>query len=132
MRSRLVPLAVVVLAAGATACTAHFTGKLEIDGQPFEVLTCNSGQALGFSGVELADARDRRVRVAQDIDGTPAVVYFSSGQQRGEPLGSCATIQLQRGTGVVDGVRNVDGTASLSCKTPERRVTGNVRFENCH
>lgn len=130
MTSRLFSLAVVV--AAATACTAHFTGALEIDGQPFEILTCHSGQALGFSGVELVDARDRRVRVAQDIDGTPAVVYFASGQERGEPLGSCATIHTQRGTGVIDGVRNVDGTASLSCKTAERRVTGDVRFENCH
>jgi hypothetical protein len=131
MALRLVSLAVVTVAA-ITACTAHFTGALEIDGQPFEILTCHSGQALGFSGVELVDARDRRVRVAQDIDGTPAVVYFASGQERGEPLGPCATIRTQRGTGVIDGVRNVDGTASLSCKTPERRVTGDVRFENCH
>jgi hypothetical protein len=120
------------LLVASTACAAHFSGALQVDGQPFELADCHSGQALGFSGVELLDARDRRLRVAQNLDGSPSVVYFPSGQQVGEPLGSCAKIKTGFGTGVVNGVRNVDGTATLSCETPQRRVTGDVHFENCH
>jgi hypothetical protein len=130
-RPVFVSLSVALLAA-STACTAHFSGALQVDGQPFELAACRSGQALGVSGVELLDARDRRQRVAQNLDGSPAVVYFPSGQEVGEPLGPCAKIQAGAGTGVVNGVRNVDGTATLSCETPQRRVTGSVRFENCH
>jgi hypothetical protein len=123
---------VVTFAVAGLACTAHTAGTLQVDGQPFEPVTCHSGQASGFSGVELVDVRDRKLRIAQNLDGSPAVVYFPSGRPVGEPLGPCATIHAGPGTGVINGVRNLDGTATLSCQTPERRVTGSVRFENCH
>ncbi len=129
--TRPFPLVLTLTVAGL-ACTAHFAGAIQVDGQPFQLVTCHSGQASGFSGVELVDVRDRRLRIAQNLDGSPAVAYFASGQTLGELLGPCATIRAGFGTGVINGVRNLEGTASLYCQSPERRVTGSVRFENCH
>ena len=59
-----------------TACTAHVTGGVQIDGAPFVATTCRSGQASGFSGVDLADDQGRRLRLAQSLDGSFVGVYF--------------------------------------------------------
>jgi hypothetical protein len=121
------------LAALALAgCTAHVTSALRIDGAPFTPTTCLSGEGRGFSGIELGDADGRRLRLGTNLDGTTWVAAFQPGQAVGEVLGPCARATVRPGTGVVNGVRNLEGDATLACATERRRVDGTVRFENCH
>jgi hypothetical protein len=116
-----------------TGCYAHVTGDLQIDGTPFAATACRAGAPLGFPGIELADDHGRRLRLAQNIDGTLAAAYLPPGQPVGDVLSSqCGAVYAQQGTGVINGVRNIDGSATLSCQTASHRVVGNVRFENCH
>ena len=114
------------------ACAAHVTGSMQVDGTAFVPTICKSGQARGFAGVELADNEQRRLRLAQALDGTFQVVYFRPGTPVGENLGQCGTMTFQNGIAVVNGVRNVEGNAKLSCDTGRYKVTGDVIFDGCH
>jgi len=115
-----------------TACAAHVTSSLQVDGTAFVPTTCRSGQARGFAGVELADNQQRRLRLAQALDGTLQVVYFPPGHPVGQNLGSCGKMTLQNGIAVVNGVRNVEGNATLNCGGGSNTLRGSVAFEGCH
>jgi hypothetical protein len=123
--ARLLPFVIV-------GCAAHITSSMQIDGTAFAPRICYSGQARGFAGVELADDQQRRIRLAQAIDGTFQAVYFSPGAPVGENLGSCGTMMLQNGIAVVNGVRNVEGTAMLRCDSGRHKIVGDIAFEGCH
>jgi len=114
------------------ACSAHVSSNLQIDGTPFSPKSCRSGQASGFSGVELADPRGQRLRLVRLLDGTFQAVYFPSGSETGESLGACGSMSLREGSGVINGVRNVEGGANLHCDTSKYKVTGRVEFGSCH
>jgi hypothetical protein len=43
------------------------TSSMHVDGTAFVPITCKSGQARGFAGVELADNEQRRLRLADDL-----------------------------------------------------------------
>jgi hypothetical protein len=124
--------ALLLLALTTPACTAHFAGDLRIDGAPFEPVACRSGQAHGFAGVELTDASGGRLRVAENLDGTPSTVYFPPGAAVGQNLGTCGGVRAVAGTGVINGVQNLDGTVTLLCSTTSPRAEGTLRFQNCH
>ena len=113
-------------------CAAHVTSSLQIDGAAFAPKTCKSGQARGFAGVELVDDAQRRLRLAQALDGSFQAVYFPPGASIGENLGSCGTMTLQNGIAVVNGVRNVEGNATLSCGEGRHSLGGSIAFEGCH
>ncbi len=113
-------------------CTSHLSGDLKIDDVPFHPTHCRSGKALGFEGVELADENAARLRLAQSSDGTPMTVYFPPGSPVGDALGPCSTLNAVPGTGAVDGIKNVDGDATLSCLTPPHTASGRISFKNCH
>jgi hypothetical protein len=119
-------------AATLFGCSAHVTSNLTVDGAPFPAASCRSGETSGFPGVELADVQGRRLRLAQNVDGTLAAAYFSAGSASGENLNACGTVSIQRGFGVVNGARNLEGSATLACRTEKHQVQGTVRFENCH
>lgn len=112
-------------------CAAHGS-TLRVDGTAFVPAICQSGQSRGFVGVELVDEQQRRLRLAQQPDGGFQAVYLPPGAAVGEHLGECGTITLKDATGVVNGVRNVDGDAQLRCETGPVQVTGHVTFEHCH
>jgi len=114
------------------SCAGHVTGNLQIDGEPFAATTCRSGQLSGFSGVELADDHGRRLRLAQNFDGTFAGAYFPPSSRTGDNLGSCGTLNVQPETLVVNGVHPVDGSVMLACKTEKHQLSGRGWFENCH
>jgi hypothetical protein len=128
---RLRALAALILAPLA-ACSAHVTSNVRVDGAPFQPKTCVSGQARGFPGIELGDAQGNRLRLATNVDGSTSVAYFTPARAGGEALGTCASLAVQQGTGVVNGVRNLDGAATLACQSPRRQIEGALRFENCH
>ena len=115
-----------------TACAAHVTSSLQVDGTSFVPTTCRSGQAFGFAGVELADDQQRRLRLVQALDGTFQAVYFPPGHPVGETLGSCGTLTLRNGIAVVNGIRNVEGSATLDCVGGANTLKGSVTFEGCH
>ena len=115
-----------------TACAAHVTSSLQVDGTAFVPTACRSGQALGFAGVELADDQQRRLRLVQALDGTFQAVYFPPGHPVGQNLGSCGTMTLQNGIAVVNGIRNVEGKATLNCGGGSNALRGSVAFEGCH
>jgi len=116
-----------------TSClVAHVTGGLQVDGTAFVPTTCRSGQLRGFGGVELADDQQRRLRLAQALDGTFQVVYFPPGHPVGQNLGSCGTLTFQNGIAVVNGVRTVEGSATLNCSGGSDTLSGSVAFEGCY
>jgi hypothetical protein len=121
----------VCLLFAAMGC-AHLTSSMYVDGTPFVPTTCSSGQARGFAGVELADNDQRRLRLAQALDGTFQAVYFPPGAPVGENMGSCGTMTFQNGIAVVNGVRNVEGNAKLSCDAGRYKISGEVIFDGCH
>jgi hypothetical protein len=123
---------VVCTAVVFASCAAHVASAIQIDGAPFAASTCRSGQANGFSGVELADQTGRRLRLAHNLNGTLAAVYFPPGRQVGVDLGGCFTMTTKAGVGVINGVRNIEGGAVLECRTETLHVSGSVQFENCH
>ena len=125
-----ISLACVVLA--VTGCAAHVSSTVQVNGDRFAARTCRSGQAYGFSGVELEDDRGQRLRLAHNLDGTFQAVYFPPGNAVGENMGACGTMTVQQGTGVINGVRNVEGGVTLTCRTQTRQVMGSATFENCH
>jgi len=124
--------ALLLVAIAAPACTAHFAGDLRIDGAPFQAVGCRSGQAHGFAGVELFDAAGSRLRVAENLDGSPSTIYFPPGAVVGQNLGACGGVRAFAGTGVINGVQNLDGSVTLACSNTSPRAEGALRFENCH
>ena len=119
---------VVALVAG---CAAH-RSTLRVDGTAFEPVICQSGQTRGFVGVELVDEQQRRLRLAQGVDGGLQAVYLPPGAAIGQHLGDCGSLALNATVTSVNGVKNVDGSAELRCESGPNTVTGHVTFEGCH
>jgi hypothetical protein len=132
MRALRLSLAILGLGCAGFGCAGHLAGDLKIDGVPFHPIHCRSGKALGFEGVELGDENAARLRLAQSSDGTSMTVYFPPGSAVGDSLGACSTLNVVPGTGAVDGIKNLDGDATLSCLTPPHTARGTIRFKNCH
>jgi hypothetical protein len=125
--------ALVCLAALALAgCTSKVTGTLEVDGSPFVVEECRSGQAFGFSGIELKDAGGRRLRLLANGDGTCTAALFKGDSTTGDRLGQCGTLEMQAQSSRINSITNLMGKAQLSCEAAGHKVSGNIEFENCH
>jgi hypothetical protein len=113
-------------------CTAKITGTLQVDGTNFEVKQCRSGQAFGFSGLELTDANGRRLRLFSHADGTSEVALFNGAGSTGDRLGECGVLAMEAQSSRINSISNVKGTAKLACDSGGHKVTGKVDFENCH
>lgn len=113
-------------------CTAKITGTLQVDGTTFEVKQCRSGQAFGFSGIELTDADGRRLRLFSHPDGTCEGALFSGDKTTGDRLGECGVLTMETQSSRINSVNNIKGTAKLACEAGTHKVTGNLEFENCH
>lgn len=114
------------------SCTSKVTGTLEVDGSPFAVKLCRSGQAFGFSGIELTDETGRRLRLLANVDGTCTAALFKGDSPTGEQLGQCGTLTMQAQSSRINSITNVMGTAKLDCDAASHRVSGSIEFENCH
>jgi len=127
--SVLICLAAVALA----GCTSKVTGTLEIDGAPFAVEECRSGQAYGFSGIELKEqAGYRRLRLLANADGTCMAALFIVDSPTGANLGQCGTLEMQAQSSRINSITNVMGKAQLACEAAGHKVSGSIEFENCH
>lgn len=122
----------VLVVPWTVACQAHVQSQLLVDGAPFAPTSCQSGAPYGYSGVELGTESGQRLRLSNTLDGRFQGAYFAPGAAQGDAIDACGALVLSRGTGVINGVRNLDGSATLSCAGLRHRVEGAVRFENCH
>lgn len=129
---KLLVFLAVFLSIGSVGCTSRVSGDLEVDGMPFEAKECRSGQAFGFSGVELTDKSDRRLRLFSSPDGTCSAALFEGNAPIGDRLGSCGTLALEAQSSKINNITNIRGNARLSCAAGNHKVSGSVDFENCH
>jgi hypothetical protein len=113
-------------------CKAKVTGTLQVDGATFGVNQCRSGQAFGFSGIELSDATGRRLRLLANADGTCSAALFKGDSSTGDRLGQCGVLTMEAQSSRINSIVNVRGTAKLSCEAVNHKVSGTVEFENCH
>jgi hypothetical protein len=127
MHNRLLFGLVVIALAG---CTAKLTGDITLDGQPFELSGCRSGQPSGFAGVDLVGKDGRRLRLVAQPDGSSHAYLLADGTPT--DLGPCGGLTIETQNSTVNDVRNVKGTATLSCNAGGHQVGGRVTFENCH
>lgn len=123
---------IVVGSLSFAACKAKLTGHVTIDGASFNATSCRSGAALGFSGVELSDASQRRVRLLLQADGTCTAAVFSPGAVKGDSLGTCGALEIHMQNSRINNVQNVRGEADLSCKAGGHELIGKLDFANCH
>jgi hypothetical protein len=121
-----------ILTAAFAGCKSKVIGNLEVDGTPFEVRECRSGQAFGYPGLQLIDAGGRRMRIFANPDGTASAALFQSGADVGDRLGSCGRIKIETQNSQINSIHNVMGQVELYCTTREHRVSGSLEFENCH
>lgn len=122
----------VVAPLALVACTNKLSGELDIDGATFVPESCRSGQAFGFSGVELTAKDGRRVRLAQSAAGDGMAIFFAAGETKGKELGKCGAFQVEKQSSKINDIYNVKGTASLECEAEGVKIKGAVTFENCH
>ena len=113
-------------------CQSKVTGTLEVDGSSFDVQECRSGQAFGFSGIELTDATGRRLRLLANADGTCTAALFKGDSPTGDQLGQCGTLRMEAQSSRINSITNVKGSAKLACEALNHKVAGNIEFENCH
>jgi hypothetical protein len=133
MRKIAVLVCPVLLALLAlVGCTAKVTGTLQVDGTTFAVQQCRSGQAFGFSGIELTDGTGRRLRLLANPDGTCTGALFSGDSSTGNRLGQCGELTMAAQPSRINSITNLKGTAKLNCEAGGHQVAGNVEFENCH
>jgi len=125
--------ALICLAALAlVGCTSKVTGTLEVDGSPFAVEECRSGQAFGFSGIELKDKTGRRLRLLANGDGTCTAALFKGDSPTGDRVGQCGTLEMQAQSSRINSITNVMGKAQLACEAADHKIAGSIEFENCH
>jgi hypothetical protein len=129
---RKIAILICMIAFTLVSCTAKITGTLQVDGAPFEIKQCRSGQAFGFSGIELTDATGNRLRLLANADGTCSAALFKGDSLTGDRLGQCGTLAMEAQSSRINSIVNVKGTAKLLCEAVNRKVAGNVEFENCH
>lgn len=131
MNPRLLLLGLIALVPLA-GCKAKFSSSATFDGQPFTPTSCRNGDALGFVGVELTDANNRRIRLAPRADGQAEAYVFGSSDLKGASLGPCGVLVLGDSSGTVNKIRNIGGKATVSCSAKEGTLAGEIVFENCH
>ena len=123
---------ICLTALALAGCQSKVTGTLEVDGSPFAVQECRSGQAFGFSGIELTDETGRRLRLLANADGTCSAALFKGDSPTGDRLGQCGTLTMEAQSSRINSITNVKGKANLACEALNHKVAGNVEFENCH
>jgi hypothetical protein len=72
------------------------------------------------------------LRLVANPDGTCAAALFPAGGAVGETVGMCGVLVMQAQSSRVSGIINLKGSATLDCASPSHKVSGQVKFENCH
>lgn len=123
---RLLPwLTLLLVGACATACSPGLT----LDGRPFTVASCRSGQPWGFRGVDLTDAEGRRVFVAWTQSSGARVSLFDDKTNVVE-LGHCGDIDAETTRDLAE-PEAVTGHFDVSCSANGHTFSGGYRFRDC-
>lgn len=130
MRRALMLLALTMTT--VLGCSNELSGQLEVDGTPFVLDSCRSGQVRGFVGVELVATDGRRLAVVQTPTGSADVAVLPAGGDTGTRVPDCGAFTVADQHSTINDVKNVEGHAKLSCSANGHTVTGNVTFANCH
>lgn len=115
-----------------TACSAKLSSTATLDGQPFTPTECRNGSPLGFVGVELSDAQNRKVRLVAQPDGQAQAYVFAANAATGALIGKCGPLVLENQNSTVNKVKNIEGRATLSCTAKGGALAGEITFANCH
>jgi hypothetical protein len=121
------PSRLLFLAFLAFSC-AHVDSSLQIDGRPYVADHCQSGEWSGFFGVVLSDSTGRRVRLDADLQH---VAVAAQGNGSWDSMGICGGVHVYPQHSKVI-ARNLEGSATLSCKSEQHTIVGQVAFKNCH
>ncbi len=121
-----------LVAALSLGCSAKLSSDITVGGEKFEPTECKNGVSFGFMGVQLSDKDGRRIRLAPNADGTVAIMLFDKGQDVGNTVASCGTMSLAQQNSEINGVKNVQGKATLACGEGPGEIKGSISFENCH
>lgn len=124
--------ALLIAMVTVSGCYASVSGDVRVDGRQFGAKGCRAGQAFGFSGIELSDEAGRRLRLVANPDGTCVAAWFPVGEAVGENVGMCGLLVMQAQSSRVNGIINLKGSATLDCASTAHKVSGQVKFENCH
>jgi hypothetical protein len=123
---------ICLAALALSGCQSKVSGTLEVDGSSFSIQQCRSGQAFGFSGIELSDTTGRRLRLLANADGTCTAALFKGDSPTGDGLGQCGTLAMEAQSSRINSITNVRGKAKLACGVGNHKVAGEIEFENCH
>jgi len=114
------------------ACSNKFTGDLRVDGKSFEFDSCRSGQVYGYAGVEIVSKNGAKLRILQAPTGEAVAYYIPSSKSTGVQLGTCGAFSFKAQHSTVNDIKNVEGSAKLSCESAGHAVKGSFVFSNCH
>lgn len=130
---RRIPALTFALTAGLIlGCAAELSGDLVVNDAPFQAVDCNSGQPLGFTGVQLADATGRRLRLVARPDGQSDAYYWPADASEADEVGICGPFTIATQNSEINGVKNVQGSATLDCSNGKHAIAGTITFANCH
>ena len=104
---------------------------LKLDGEIWQVEGCESGQPMGFSGIELKGLDRSRIRLVSNPTGTGNVIYFAADSQTGRDLGACAVVAFEEGNLTINEVKSLNGGGTVDCKGGKRSLTGTVAVKDC-
>src|SRR5688572_5796363 len=116
----------VVLCAAAglvlAGCQSKLSSTVTLDGKPFAIESCRSGEATGFSGVDLLQSDGTKLRLVSMPNGQAEVHVFAPGAATSSELGACGPFSVERQNSRINNIHNVMGSASLSCTKNGRSV----------
>ncbi|MCA9600170.1 MAG: hypothetical protein KC776_43000 [Myxococcales bacterium] len=133
MRGTIVCLTIVL--AALLACKSKSTGTVTVDGAPFTIKTCRSGEANipKFDGVDFLDESGRRVRFLLQSTGQIRTFFFAPNATQGELVGeNCGTLSVTRQNSTINNVTNVKGSVSANCTGAGHVIVATATFEGCH
>jgi hypothetical protein len=114
-------------------CQNKLGGQLTVDDKPFVPARCFSEQRVARVGVAIESADGRRIIVDQ-LDRGGAMVTVGHRDLSGTTeLGTCAELAIDKTSVEINGIDNVLGRVTFTCRTDRgRSVLGTITFENCH
>lgn len=113
----------------ALVMSAGCSSGLVLDGRPFDVATCGSGQIWGFLGVDLVDREGRRLFVAWTNQKRARVTVFE-GPTESVDLGLCGEIDVTA-SDERDRPYAVSGDLEVACDARGHTVRGTYSFDAC-
>ena len=128
-----VSAAVTLMLALVVGCSAELKSDLTIDGAGWKPSGCDNGVQLGYRGVALSGPGGRSLRIAATMTDQAQVVLITNGAEAQViESGSCGQMRMADQNSTINGVKNVEGKATLDCSASGVTIKGTITFGNCH